>query len=273
MHLREEDINMSAPNRCIWCRGEPSNTTFNVSHVLPECVGNENVVLPKGIVCMQCNSHFGRRVEPALLRDPLFHVMAVVQQLTDPADMNAFRDRVFDAEHKPVEGVERNLSCDIKVSPMNMSLNIQYAIKGQLSKSYSRRELKLLSRAVHKIAFEALAWTIFVKGLYEDIDVFDDRFDTIRKWSRYGQPQNSVRPVIRHQAFHEVKPKWACYLWRFGDSLAIELNLFGDWYAVSLTSPSDKAGDDLKRWVGSKRPEDPVWSVGEKLLSLNQTES
>jgi len=269
MHSQKEVINMSVPNRCIWCRGEPPNTTFNVSHVLPECVGNENQqVLPKGIVCMRCNNYFGTKVEPALLRDPLFHIMAVFLRLADPEDMNAFRDRVFDAEHPPVESVKRNLGYDMEVSPMNLSLSIRYEIKGQLSKSYSRKELTLLSRAVHKIAFETLAWAIFVKGLNEDIDVFDYRFDIIRKWSREGQPQNSVRPVIRRQAFYEIEHKWGFRLWRRGDSLAIELNLFGDWYAVSLTSPSDKAGDDLKRWVGSERPEYPVWSVGEKLQAL-----
>ena len=265
---------MSVPNRCIWCRGEPPNTTFDVSHVLPECVGNENrQVLPKGVVCKQCNSYFGSKVEPALLGDPLFHVMAVFLRIADPEDMNEFRDRVFDAEHPPVKSVERNLRYDIEVSPMDLSLNIQYEIKGQLSKSYSRKELALLSRAVHKIAFETLAWTIFVDGKNEDIDIFDHRFDTIRKWSREGDPQNSVRPVLRRQAFYRPEPKWGFRLWKRGDSLPIELNLFGDWYAVSLTSPPEKAGDDLKKWVGSERPEYPVWSVGEKLLPLNQTES
>ncbi len=73
---------------------------------------------------------------------------------------------------------------------------------------------------------------------------------------------------MRLQRFDRVKPEWEFRLWRFGDSLAIELNLFGDWYAVSLTSLPDSAGNDLRRWVGSEKPDYPVWSVGEKLLAL-----
>jgi len=262
-------MNMPVPNRCIWCLSSPPNTTFNVSHVLPECVGNERQqVLPAGIVCEKCNNYFGTKVEPALLRDPLFHVIAVFLRLQDPYDMNEFRDHVFDAEHPPVESPERNLHLDIEVSPKNLSLGVQYEIKGQLSKSYNHSELALFSRAIHKIAFESLAWGIFIKGLHEEIDLFDSHFEPVRKWSRYGQPLNSVRPVMRLQRFDRVKPEWEFRLWRFGDLLAIELNLFGDWYAVSLTSLPDSAGNDLRRWVGSEKPDYPVWSVGEKLLAL-----
>lgn len=259
---------MPNSNRCIWCLGKPPNTIFNVSHVLPECVGNENQqVLPEGIVCKQCNNYFGTKVEPALLRDPLFHVIAVFLRLKDPDDMNEFRDSVFDGEHPPVGSVERKLDCNMEVSPGKLTLNVQYGIKGQLSKSYGRRELALLSRAAYKIAFETLAWTIFVKGVDENIDIFDSRFEPVRKWARYGQPVNSVRPMLRLQT-PRLEPKWEYSLWRFGDSLGIELNLFGDLYAVSLTSSPDKAGDDLKKWVGSQRPEYPVWLVGEELVAL-----
>ncbi len=259
---------MSTPNRCIWCLREPPNTTFDVSHVLPECVGNENQqVLPKGIVCEQCNNYFGTKVERALLRDPLFHLVAVVLRLKDPDDMNEFRDRVFDAEHHPEGSVERKLHCDVEVSPRNMTLNIQYEIKGQLRKAYELRELAFLSRAVHKIAFETLAWTIFVKGVHREIDIYASRFEVVRKWSRYGEPQNSVRLAMRLLT-PNLKPEWEYRLWNFGDSLAIELNLFGDWYAVSLTSAPDKAFDDLKRWVGSQKREYPVWYLGEELGAL-----
>ena len=149
---------MLIPNCCIWCHNKSPEATFDMSHVLPECVGNENQqTLPSGIVCKQCNNYFGTKVEPALLEDPLFHIIAVALRLKDPQDMNEFRDLIFDTKHPPVGSVERNLHCDIKISPNNMKLNVRYHIEGSISKTYQKRELALLSRAVHKIAFTSKA--------------------------------------------------------------------------------------------------------------------
>lgn len=259
---------MSIPNRCIWCHNESSEARFDTSHVLPECVGNENQqILPNGIVCEQCNNYFGTKVEPALLEDPLFHIIAVVLRLKDPQDMNEFRDLVFDAKHPPVGNVERNLHCDIEISPKNMKLNVRYSIEGSMIKTYQKRELAFLSRAVHKIAFESLAWAIFTKRIQDNIDIFDPRFEPARKWSRYGEPTNRVRPVVRLLTT-DVKSQWECRLWKFGGSVGAELDLFGDWYAVSLTSSPDKAQDDLKQWVGSKKSNYSIWCIGEELSLL-----
>ena len=259
---------ISIPNRCIWCHGKPPEARFDTSHVLPECVGNKNQqILPKGIVCKQCNNYFGTKVEPALLQDPLFHVIAVFLRLVDPKDMNEFRDLVFDTEHPPVGNVERKLHCDMSISPKNMSLNVRYSIEGGIGKTYETRELALLSRAVHKIAFESLAWAIFIKGIQDNIDIFDPRFEPARKWSRYGKPINRVRPIVRLQTT-DVKPQWEFRLWKFGESVGAELDLFGDWYAVSLTSSADKAGYDLKQWVGSQKTISPVWCIEEELSRL-----
>jgi len=255
------------PNRCIWCHKAPPDCKFDISHVLPECVGNENQqVLPAGIVCNRCNNYFGTKVEGALLRDPLFHIAAVLLRLRDPDDMNEFRDCIFDREHKSERPVERNLRVSTQIASRTLTVDVDYAIKGQIRKSYQQRECALLSRAVHKIAFEALAWLLFVKGTEESIDIFDSRFDHVREWSRRGQPNESVRPIFRLQRFESIKSEWENRFCKFGDSLGMELNLFGDWYLVSLTSPTDTAGDDLKKWLGPKKP-DNIWCVG-KTLSL-----
>jgi len=256
---------MPIPNCCIWCHNESPEATFDVSHVLPECVGNENQqTLPHGIVCKKCNNYFGTKIEPALLEDPLFHIIAVALRLKDPQDMNEFRDQIFDSKHPPVGSVERNLHCDIEISPKNMKLNVRYCIKGGIVKTYQKRELALLSRALHKIAFENLAWAMINKRIQENIDILDPRFEPVRKWSRYGEPTNHIRPVVR-MLTTDVKPQWEFRLWKFGGDIGAELNLFGDWYAVSLTSSHAKAQDDLKQWVGSSRSNYHIWCIGEDL--------
>src|SRR5205814_6252495 len=62
------------------------------------------------------------------------------------------------------------------------------------STEYDARTIAALSRAVHKIAFEALAESVFVSGSPQLPDLFDAAFNPVRRWAREGQPPNPVRP-------------------------------------------------------------------------------
>lgn len=253
------------PNRCIWCQRQPPEISFNLSHVLPESVGNNQQILPSGVVCKSCNSYFGSKVEPALLSDPLFHAQAVFLRLKDPSDMNEFRDRIFDKEHPPTEQLQRSLSLKAKVQESQISLEIKYEIQGILDKQYTTKELSILSRAIHKIAFESLAWTLFVKGTETPIDLFSTQFDPIRSWAREGQPQRSVRPVLRRPA-KTISPQWESRVWGNGTIITLELKLFGDWYAVNITSQNSDVLNDLLTLTGLETED--VWCITEKFSKL-----
>src|SRR6266568_6357120 len=143
---------LAAPNCCIWCRKPSSDVDFDESHVLPECVGNRHQqVLPSGIVCKPCNQYFGAKIEPVLLADPIFHVIAVFLQVVDPDDMNVFRERVFDVAHPATGKVNRNLGLNATIKDQTLGIDISHTMSGRLEKNYEQRDLALLSRAVHKI--------------------------------------------------------------------------------------------------------------------------
>ena len=152
---------MEIPNRCIWCLKGKREARFDVSHVVPECVGNESQILPVGIVCKECNQYYGSKIEPVLLSDPVFHIAAVLLRLRDPEDMNEFRSKIFDSSHPAVDEVQRNMITTAKLSSDTFTADIKYCIEGRISKVYELREKAFLSRAVHKIAFESLAWSRF----------------------------------------------------------------------------------------------------------------
>ncbi len=275
------------PNRCIWCLKEPPIVEFtSESHVLPECVGNERQqVLPLGIVCDGCNHFFGRKVEHALIDDPIFATIVGILQLRD-------KNREFVYEHSS-SGVHRDVHVDAKVSNNKVTVTTQYKIHGQpskpyedrsippKSKHYDKRSLALLSRAVHKIAFESLAYSLFVKdvmeipnvSLMENIDIFGSRFDAIRRWVRYGEPQSSVRAVLRLQKIGEIKKQeelfnWEYLLYELQQWLRVEMNLFGDWYVVSLTSRADKVDADLRSLVERTEFKQPVLTFGDKIQKI-----
>ncbi len=263
------------PNRCIWCHRTSSEVVFDRSHVVPESVGNDNQVLPSGVVCRPCNAYFGAKVEPALLADPVFHAQAVMLRLADPEDMNEFRDRMFDHQHPSQTPPARKLALSTHFDKNDLTLDVAYTIEGQLHRAYPPHDLAILSRAVHKIAFEGLAWSVFVRGIDASLDLFSSQFEPVRRWARQGSPPAPVRPVLR---FHSEAPRleWECAYRQFGAVVTGELNLFGDWYAVSLTSTSVDALGDLRPLVPdlvreSRLPEElaKVWVVGDVFSSLD----
>jgi hypothetical protein len=234
--------------------------------VLPECVGNDlQQVLPPGVVCKKCNGYFGTKIEPVLLGDPLFHVIAVFLRLVDPDDMNAFRDRLFDVTHTPVAPPQRTLNLAVGIRGRELSVDVTYKIQGCLTREYSHKQLKLLSRAIHKIAFESLAWSLFVKGLDEPVDLFSASFKPVRAWAREGKPQNSVRPVLRRPG-NTISTQWETRLWKLGHAIGAELCLFGDWYGLTLTSVHSEALTDLCAWVGQDA--ENLWCIADTLLGL-----
>jgi hypothetical protein len=82
---------------CIWCKG--STDESDLSHVMPECFGNTEQVLPPGIVCYSCNHYFGSKIEPSLFEDPVIHTMCVMFHVVDPGDGKVFRERLFNRHH------------------------------------------------------------------------------------------------------------------------------------------------------------------------------
>jgi hypothetical protein len=251
------------PNRCIWCLKASPDVSFDESHVFPECVGNHGQqVLPAGIVCKECNGYFGSKIEPIFLSDPIFHAIAVTLSLVDPEDMNVFRSKIFDEAHKPVAQPHRHLDLAPTIKPNEIELTVGYRISGTMRHTYSARELRKLSRAIHKYGFESLAWQTYVKGTVNPPDLFDNRFDAIRRWAREGHPTSSARPFLRKPAETLILQREDRF-WTFEGHLCAEMRFFGEWWAISLTTPHELTRDKLKEWCSQNL--DRAWWVADKL--------
>lgn len=235
---------------CIWCN-EPS-VDSDRSHVVPECFGNQNQqYLAKGIVCRKCNSYFGSKIEPTLIADPIIHAICVATRIVDPGDGNAFRDRMFDEEHRPVKPVDRNLIIDAKLTNKHFDVHISYSVSGQMHIEYDKRRESKFSRALHKIAFEAYVWQFVSKQLPPDAsDPFSECFNHIKQWSRYGQPHGKMRPYVRMPA-KALANSWEMSIFQYSDHLGLDMRLYGDCFAVSLTSPSELTGLHLQSWCST----------------------
>jgi hypothetical protein len=240
---------------------------FDASHVVPHCLSNTVQVLPAGIVCKPCNQYFGSKVERWLLDDPFMHIVAVTLGLVDPDDMQAFRARLFDERHPPLAPPSYDLAVhtDIKSRDRELRFDVSYSIKGSMVRTYDLTGASFLSRAIHKIAFESLAWGLFVQGHEEPVDLFSAALDPVRRWAREGHPTNRVRPVLRILP-QQISADWEAKVWRFDRLFAVELRLFGDWYVVSLTSqPADVLKDIL---ADATENLERAWVIGETVEKL-----
>lgn len=52
--------------KCIFCKQDSTNSQ-SVEHIIPESLGNEELVLDKGVVCDKCNNYFSREIEDPVL--------------------------------------------------------------------------------------------------------------------------------------------------------------------------------------------------------------
>jgi hypothetical protein len=254
---------------CIWC-GLPT-VDSDVSHVLPECFGNrDEQVLPKGTVCRSCNNYFGSKIEPALVDDPVIHAICVAFRVVDPGDANIFRDRLFDQDHPAMAAPQRNVRLDLNVRSGAFELEVAYEVKGTIRKEYDRRNVARFSRAVHKLAFESfICLQMQPDSRAARLDPFVARFRPIRQWARYGQPARKVRPLVRMPAT-SIATTWQSQLWGFGEHLGLELRLFGDWLAVSLTSPHAEVEHHLTKWCSGNAMR--AWLISEKFRPVGEDE-
>jgi hypothetical protein len=235
---------------CIWCNGDASDS--DVSHVVPECFGNrDQQCLPKGVVCRKCNNYFGSKIEPALIADPILHAICVATRIIDPGDGNVFRDRLFDEQHKPTGSVDRDLKIDATLSGQHYSVDIGYAIRGQIRVDHDGRREAKLSRALHKLAFESYVWQLISGALPASApSPSSSYFEPIRSWTRHGQPSGAIRAYVRMPA-RALSVDWEMRTVQYEEHLASDMRLYGDCFAVSLTSQSKDAGVHLRSWCAA----------------------
>ena len=178
--------------RCIICKHNSENSK-SVEHIIPESLGNKNIVLPKGVVCDKCNNYIGRKIEEPFLNDP--YIMEI-----------RFKSRILNKKKKSpiIKGFHLQSSKQIGISfdVYDHSLNI-CAIKeneeerwlNSLSNMDSgtlimpinlKPDPYKMSRFLAKVAIEALAEKVLEVpgGIDECID--KKELDGLRAYIRKG---------------------------------------------------------------------------------------
>ena len=57
--------------RCIFCK-KSSGRSSSIQHIIPESLGNKELILRPGVVCDECNQYFAVKIEKPLLEMKYF---------------------------------------------------------------------------------------------------------------------------------------------------------------------------------------------------------
>jgi hypothetical protein len=177
---------------CLFCKQNTDNSK-SVEHIIPESLGNKEHILPRGLVCDNCNQYFATKIEKPLLEQPYF------KNVRHRAGIENKKGRI------PIEKA-------LIISPEIEEIEIMIDKKGKTILLFNDGEKakrillnpksgsfiiptfdkpeennKILSRFLAKVAIEALLkWIIYEDGWIDEV-MNKPELEDIKKYARYGE--------------------------------------------------------------------------------------
>lgn len=180
--------------KCIFCKQDSTNSQ-SVEHIIPESLGNEELILEKGVVCDKCNNYFSREIEGPILNLNGFKQLRFYEMIESKRGRIPNGEALFCGE-----------KCDIhwqKVNGKNclmigMSPTTMYKFLTDSPKMFFTREFELndknyeyeISRFLLKIAIEYYVYLVLQseKLNLEELDLrFDEQLEKLIQYVRVGR--------------------------------------------------------------------------------------
>ncbi len=177
--------------RCIFCI-QSSDSSKSVQHIVPESLGNKELVLPPGIVCDNCNQYFGLKVEKPMLEMKYFCNLRFRQGITTKKNRNVPFETFLHAS----TGWTKTWVDDSKKDKINIIFEDEKVSKLIQNGSIKKMMFEVvdqpvqpnihISRFLAKTAIEA-----FALKFDRDEDLLNEiidmpQLDELREYARYG---------------------------------------------------------------------------------------
>ena len=225
-------------NHCIYCLGKTA--PFNSEeHIIPEALGNEELILPKGYVCDKCNNGVLSRLDNFLLDfEPISFLRVIYSPYTKAGKLPKAsyqnisikkshpRNIVFTAKDK--SGWVKNLK-EMDDGQISFSINI----KGK------KFDPKMIGRALYKIALGTVAYD-------QGFEVAcDPKFDMARAFIIKGEDFPSNLLILSNG---KPKPEVTVRHQELLDGTPFLIDIFGILFLSNLQPcPCMELNEDLRR--------------------------
>lgn len=158
---------------CIYCKGDSSQST-SVSHVIPELLTKNELTLPVGAECDDCNAYAGQSLEPHLGRYP--EIAFAIQFLGSPGKRGKVRAEMGGVLRSPTDGGQFRLSLKARGRPIVDEVG-HFRVDGHVHPVASFDFLRF-RRALHHIGLNFVA---AAQGVHVALQ---PAFDSVRRYVR-----------------------------------------------------------------------------------------
>jgi hypothetical protein len=237
--------------RCIFCE-QDSSTSRTVEHIIPEALGNKEHTLPRGVVCDDCNSYFGLKIERPLLDSAYFRQVRSRNRIYNKENRVPSASGILLPGFVPIEMMwdrEGHSIFATRERDTSKLINALHHVQGGriIEPILERPDEYLMSRLLAKMALEVLA-SVFLAvpgGLDEVID--KSELDELRHYARFGAPPKfwpfNTRVIYpegkmfaegtqRYEVLHECK-----LLYTESSELYLVVAILGTEYVVNMGGP------------------------------------
>lgn len=180
--------------RCIFCK-LTSDSSKSVEHIIPESLGNKSHILPKGVVCDDCNNYFARKIEGPLLSGPFFAQTRGLEQVPNK------RGRTL-----PILAIHKESQVPVKLHFTESGAHLwadnqndeKHFIKSLLSHQNGTLltgingflDKKAMSRLLLKVGIEFMAQRVMKVSGWNEWLVNEEQLDDARNYVRRGSKYN-----------------------------------------------------------------------------------
>ena len=258
--------------RCVICK-QPSDASISVEHIIPESLGNEKHLLPKGIVCDSCNNYISREIEGRLLESPYFRDIRFRKGILSKKRRYPAVWGLHPKSRTLVEFVRDPEDDSLSMGPASEKDNEKWIKSVTSSETFSiyvpaeypDPDRHLMSRFIAKVGIETLAASALdVKGGLDEI-VNKAELDELREHIRIGDPSKNW-PYHSRRIYPEnfvfVEEGQSCeILHEFMILVTLQrefyviLALFGVEYALNLGGPEI---DGYLNWLEQNNNRSPL---------------
>ncbi len=181
-------------HNCIFCN-QDSTASKSIEHIIPESLGNDELILDKGIVCDKCNNYFSREIENPVLNLDGFKQLRFYELIESKRGKIPSSDALFCGEKCDIhwQQIEGESCLMIGVSPEMINKLLKEPPQMFFTRGFELDDKKHkyeISRFLLKIAIEYFVFLILHNDESDSEELnfeFDEHFKRLIQYVRVGR--------------------------------------------------------------------------------------